>query len=78
MIKSSVSYSYGDEKVHYEQSHGSYVTEYDKVALTNYLVHIPNQNYVIVHIDVGGELNKRVNGGYRMVMVTMQENLMIQ
>ena len=37
---------------HYELSYGSYVTEYDKVALPNYLLHLSGQNYSIVDNDV--------------------------
>ena len=33
------------------------------MALTNYLVHLPSKNYVIMNIDVDEELNERVNGG---------------
>ena len=33
------------------------------MALTNYLVHTPSQNYVIININVDEEMNERRNGG---------------
>ena len=62
MRKNSASDSDEDKTVHYELSRGGYVTSNDKVALTNYLVHLPSQNYVIMEIDVEEELNERRNG----------------
>ena len=32
------------------------------MGLTNYLVHIPSQNYVILCLDMEEELNERGNG----------------
>ena len=49
--------------VHSESSHGGYVNWDGGVALPEYLVHLPNQNYFILYIDMEEELNKRVNGG---------------
>ena len=52
MSKSSVSDGDGDKTVRSEISSGGYVTSYDEVVLTNYLVLLPSNNYVIVYIDV--------------------------
>ena len=52
-----------DKRVQYEISHWGYVTADDELALTNYLVHLPSKNYVLMNIDVDEELNERVNGG---------------
>ena len=52
MSKSSASEGEWDETVHYELSCGGYVAEDCEVALTNYLLHLPSQNYVTVEIDV--------------------------
>ena len=38
--------------VFFETSRGGYVAADDEVSLTNYLVHLPNHNGVIVDIDV--------------------------
>ena len=51
----------GDKRVHYETSCGGYVTADDELALPNFLVHLPSQNYVIIDIDVEEDLNERVN-----------------
>ena len=53
-----------DKLVHPEISRGGYVTAYDGLALPNFMVHLPSQNYFIIDIDVEEELNERVNGGY--------------
>ena len=63
MSKNSARDSDGFETVHSEMSRGGYVTAYYKVALTNYLVHLPSQDYVRLDIDVEEELNERGNGG---------------
>ena len=53
----------GDKTSHSVLSRGGYITEYEYVALPNYLVHLQNQNGIIVDIDVDEELNERVDGG---------------
>ena len=63
MSKSSASSVDGDETVRYEISRGSSITADDKVAFTNYLVHLPIQNYIIVEIDVDEQLSERRNFG---------------
>ena len=42
---------------------GGYITDYYKVALPNYMVHLPNENDVVMEMDVDEELNDRGNGG---------------
>ena len=63
MNKSSASNNAGDKTVQHEISHGGYVTSDEKVALPNYLVHVPSQNDVIIEIYLYEELNVRVNCG---------------
>ena len=63
MIKTSASDGDGDETVRSELSRGGYITEYDEVALTNYLLHLPSYNDFILEIDVEEELNQRGDGG---------------
>ena len=46
-----------DETVFYELSCGYYVTSDGKIALPNYLVHLPSHNDVIMEMDVEEELN---------------------
>ena len=53
----------GDKRVHSEISRGGYVTSDDELALPNFLVHLPSQNYVIMDINVEEGLNERVNCG---------------
>ena len=48
MRKTIISDSDGYKMVHSEKFCGGYVTADDEVELTNYLVDLPNQNYVIV------------------------------
>ena len=52
MIKLSASSNDRDETVRSDISHGGYVTSDDKLELSNYLVHLPSQNDVIMEMDV--------------------------
>ena len=52
MIKLSASSNDGDETVRSDISRGGYVTSDDKLELSNYLVHLPSQNDVIMEMDV--------------------------
>ena len=61
--KTSVSNNEGEKTVFFEISGCGYVTEYEKVALPNYTVHLPSQKDMIVDIDVDEDLNERINGG---------------
>ena len=63
MGKTSKSDNDGYKTVLYEIYHGGYVTSDDKVAPSNYLVHLPSHNDVIVNIDVKEELNDMGNCG---------------
>ena len=63
MSKSSASKNDRVETVRSELYRCVYVTAYDEVALTNYLVQPPSQNYAIMNINVEEELNERRNGG---------------
>ena len=68
ITKSSTSKNDGDKTVLSEISRGSYVTADDNMALTNYLVHPPSQNYGIMEIDVRGEMVV-----IRIMMVKMKD-----
>ena len=63
MRKSSASNGEREKNIRSDISCGSYVTVYENVALTNYLVHLPSKNDVIMEIYVEEELNERGNGG---------------
>ena len=57
MIKTKTIDGDDTKRVLFEISRGGYFTEDDEVALTNYLMHLPSNNYFIVDIDVEYELN---------------------
>ena len=63
MSQYNASDSDGDKTIRSELSCGGYFTAYDKVALPNYLLHLPSHNDVIMDIDIKEELNGRGNGG---------------
>ena len=50
--------------VHSELSRGGCVTAYDNIALPHYLVHLPNQNDLVLDIEVEEDMNQRLNSGY--------------
>ena len=62
MSKANASDGYRDGTVRSELSCGGYVSEYDKIELHSYLLHLPIQNGVIMYIDVEEKLNERGNG----------------
>ena len=47
----------GDKRVNSEIYRVGYVTADYELALSNYLVQLPSQNYVMMYIDVEEELN---------------------
>ena len=61
--KSRVSNSDGGKTIRFDLSCGGYVNADNKVALTNYLVHLSSQNYFMMDMHVEEKLNERVNGG---------------
>ena len=63
MIKASTRDSEGDKTVCSGICCGGYVTADNQVAISNYLVHVPSQNDVILEIGVEEKLNERGNCG---------------
>ena len=47
----------------YDISCGGCVTANDEVELTNYLMHFPSKNYLIMEMDVEDEMSERGDGG---------------
>ena len=57
MSKTSARGGEGDKMVHSELSRGGCVTAYDNIALPHYLVHLPNQNDLVLDIEVEEDMN---------------------